>query len=68
MIGPHGHRLAGAGADGRPGIAYVDLDRGDPALEIALHRARPWRRIARAGELFAAHRADDPRSRDRTGV
>jgi len=67
VIGPHGDRLASATSDGQAAVVCVDLDRGDPVLDIALHKARPWRRIARAGQLYAARRADDdPRSRDRT--
>jgi predicted amidohydrolase len=47
LIGPHGHRLASCAADGSDGLVCVDLDRADPPLDVALHRARPWRTAAR---------------------
>ncbi|MEV5708705.1 carbon-nitrogen hydrolase family protein [Actinoallomurus sp. NPDC052274] len=62
VIGPHGYRLGSCAADGRPGLVCVRLDRGDPALDVALHKARPWRARARTGDLYEAHRVDDPRS------
>ncbi|MEV4345026.1 carbon-nitrogen hydrolase family protein [Actinoplanes sp. NPDC049596] len=64
VIGPHGHPLRHARADG-PDVICVELDRADPALDVALNKARPWRDIARAGELYAAARVSDPRSTDR---
>lgn len=65
VIGPHGHRLASAPAD-QPAVVCVDLDRTDPDLDVALHKARPWRRLARTGALYPARQVDDPRSSDRT--
>lgn len=65
VIGPHGYVLAHARRDGSA-VICVDLDRADPALDIALTKARPWRETARAGRLYTAHRVDDPRSVDRT--
>jgi hypothetical protein len=59
--------LRQARADG-PDVICVDLDRADPALDMALNKARPWRDIARAGDLYAAARVSDPRSADRTGI
>lgn len=44
----------------------ADLDRTDPALDIALHKARPRRSTARAGDIYAAGSVTDPRSTDRT--
>ncbi|GAB2600673.1 hypothetical protein Aab01nite_64840 [Paractinoplanes abujensis] len=49
-------------------MVCVDLDRTDPALDVALNKARPWRETARAGAVYAPHRVDDPRSTDRTCV
>jgi hypothetical protein len=49
-------------------VICVDLDRADPALDIALHKARPWRATARAGHIYTAHRVTDPRSTDRTSI
>ena len=57
--------LGRARADG-PDVFCVDLDRADPALDLALHKARPWRATARAGHVYAERRVSDPRSADRT--
>lgn len=69
LIGPHGYRLASARPDGESHVLCVDLDRADPVLDVAVNRARPWRRIARTGEYYARHRdPDDPRSLDRSVI
>ncbi|GAA0546551.1 carbon-nitrogen hydrolase family protein [Paractinoplanes ferrugineus] len=67
LIGPHGTVLHQAASDGED-LIIADLDRADPALDIALNKARPWRRTARAGDIYAARRVDDPRSTDRTCI
>ncbi|MEJ3741685.1 carbon-nitrogen hydrolase family protein [Actinomycetes bacterium KLBMP 9797] len=69
VLGPHGYRLASAATDLQPGIVCVDLDRDDPALDVALNKARPWRRQARAGALYQARRVDDdPRSTNHSEI
>ncbi|SFF72913.1 Predicted amidohydrolase [Actinoplanes philippinensis] len=65
VIGPHGHPLRHARAGGSD-VICVDLDRTDPALDVALHKAPAWRATARAGEVYAARRVTDPRSAGRT--
>jgi hypothetical protein len=32
----------------------ADLDRADPKLDVALNKARPWRRVAREGRIYRA--------------
>jgi predicted amidohydrolase len=64
VIGPHGYPLARCPADGASSLAITDLDRGDPALDTALHKARPWRTLARAADHYRAHQVDDQRSSD----
>lgn len=66
VIGPHGYRLTSAPPDGGPATVVTTLDRADPALDVALTRARPWRARARSGEAYRSYRVDDPRSSDRT--
>jgi predicted amidohydrolase len=68
VIGPHGIRLAGCPAENRPAVVCVDLDRTDPALDVALNKARPWRDVARAGRIYQDRRVEDPRSTDRTSI
>jgi len=65
VAGPHGYLLRQARPDG-PDVICVDLDRADPELDVALHKARPWRATARAGDIYEAARVVDPRSADRT--
>ncbi|MDI6099530.1 carbon-nitrogen hydrolase family protein [Actinoplanes sp. NEAU-A12] len=67
VIGPHGHILRRARPDG-PDVIWADLDRADPDLDLALNKARPWRRVARDGGVYARARVTDPRSADRTGI
>jgi predicted amidohydrolase len=65
LIGPHGRVLAVAS----PGdeLVVADLDPTDPALEIALTKARPWRAAVTSGAFHrGTHRPGDPRSQDRT--
>jgi predicted amidohydrolase len=63
LIGPHGEVLADAGAES--GLVVGTLDRKAPALHGALNFARPWRAIARAGEIYEERRVTDDRSRVR---
>jgi hypothetical protein len=67
LVGPNGYVLRYARSDG-PDVICVDLDRADPALDIALNKARPWRDTARSGEVYAAQRVRDRRSTDRTAT
>lgn len=67
MFGPDGSELARC-RPGRAQVLVTPVDPGDPAWEIPLRRARPWRAEARKGGIYAARRVDDPRSRDRTAV
>jgi len=66
VIGPHGIRLASCPTNDQPALVCVDLDRADPALDMALNKARPWRAIARAAHIYQEYRVGDPRSTNRT--
>jgi predicted amidohydrolase len=66
IIGPTGTYLAQAPTTGDAGLAMADLDRHDPGFEGYLTFARSWRADARAGDIYAARRVDDPRSHTRT--
>lgn len=50
IIGPDGQWMTrcGSGVD----IAVATLDRADPRYDIALNKARPWRRLARKGDIY----------------
>lgn len=64
LIGPHGEVLADVG--GEAGLVVGTLDREDPALHVALDLAKPWRTMARAGDIYEERRVIDERSRVRS--
>jgi hypothetical protein len=45
-------------------VAIADIDHRLPSIDIAVAKARPWRRLARAG-AYDAHLVSDDRSDDR---
>jgi predicted amidohydrolase len=65
VVGPSGSVLRHARSHD-PDVICVDLDRADPAFDIALNKARPWRATARSGEIYATRQVSDPGSTDRT--
>lgn len=64
LVAPNGQFVARCRA-GRSGLIVQTLDRAAPELDIALNKARPWRRAARAGDIYAARRIKDARSANR---
>ncbi len=64
LIAPNGQFAARCRA-GRSGMIVQELDRAAPELDIALTKARPWRRTARAGGIYAVRRVEDSRSTNR---
>jgi predicted amidohydrolase len=66
MIGPDGYIIARASVIGEPAIVSTVLDGTDPRYEIALTKARPWRALARQGDIYRMSAAQDERSADRT--
>ena len=67
IIGPDGKWVAQCAATPEPGLATAVLNRDDPAYDIPLQKARPWRLKARQGDIYRERMADDPRSEDRSG-
>ena len=51
FVDPNGDVVAAAAADGAA-IIVSRLDRSSPEYEIAIERARPWRRSARDGGIY----------------
>lgn len=64
LVDPNGQFAARCRA-GRSGMIIQQLDRNAPELDIALTKARPWRRAARAGDIYATRRVEDSRSANR---
>jgi len=65
MIGPDGHVIDQAPATGAPAIVSTILDRTEPRYAIALTKARPWRALARRGDIYRIRATSDERTADR---
>ena len=65
FIGPDGHVAASAPALAEPTVVVGIIDRDDPRYDIALNKARPWRRLARDGEIYRSRAVEDTRSTSR---
>lgn len=66
LIGPDGIYRGRLSPSADPGISFGTLDREDLRLDVALNKARPWRRISMSGEAYRDHLVEDERSNDRT--
>jgi predicted amidohydrolase len=65
LIGPDGTYVATVTAPAELTIATIDRD--DPAYEIPLTKLRPWRTLARKGDIYTTRRiTGDPRSTNHT--
>ena len=65
IIAPDGRWAARCPGDGYPALAVADIDNEPESRDIAVSKARPWRRLARTG-IYDAHQVADDRSDDRT--
>jgi len=65
VIGPDGEWIAQCAQTPEPGLVVASLDRNDPAYDIPLQKARPWRAKARQGHIYLEKLVDDPRSHNR---
>jgi hypothetical protein len=63
-IATDGHWAGRCPGDGQPAVAIADIDNRPESIDIAITRARPWRRQVRAG-VYDAHLVTDSRSDDR---
>ncbi len=64
-IAPDGRWAARCPSDGHPAVAIADIDNRPEPIDVAVVRARPWRRLVRAG-LYDAHLVTDDRSDNRS--
>ena len=60
-IAPDGHWAAQCRGDGQPALAIANIDNRPETIDIAVTKARPWRRRARAG-VYDDHLVTDDRS------
>jgi predicted amidohydrolase len=66
VIDPNGHVVSTV--SGSQGTASGDMNRDDPAFEVALRNARPWRAAATSGEFHRDRIVHDVRSADQTCI
>ncbi len=66
IIGPDGEWTARCIPAQELDLTIAELDRRDPRYEIALQKARPWRALARKGDIYRLKMVSDPRSSDRS--
>jgi predicted amidohydrolase len=64
LIAPTG-RIVARCRPNRSSLTVHEMDKAAPELDLWLTKARPWRRAARSGTIYAAGTAPDPRSEDR---
>lgn len=68
IFGPDGSVDAKASSDGAPSLIKTIIDKDDARYEIALKMARPWRALARMGDIYESRRVEDARSLDKIAV
>lgn len=49
---------------GKEGLAIADIEPSDPIWDVPINKARPWRKIAREGEVYRERYVEDARSRN----
>ena len=64
IIAPDGNWAARCPNGGLSALAIADIDNQPESIDIAITKARPWRRQVRAG-VYDAHQVTDNRSNDR---
>lgn len=63
LADPNGDWAARCSSGTDSELVVVDIDRNNPGVEIAVNRRRPWRRLARSGEIYLTQ-SDDAMSAD----
>jgi len=64
IAAPDGHWAARCPSDGQAAVAVADINNQPESIDIAVAKARPWRRLARTG-IYDVHLVADTRSEDR---
>ncbi len=66
IIGPDGKWTARCSQLEEPCLVLTEINRNMPAYDVALNKARPWRRSAKQGDIYREKMVSHPRSKDRT--
>lgn len=56
LANPNGEWAARCSYDASSELVVVDIDRDNPNIDIAVNKRRPWRRIARQGDIYVSER------------
>jgi deaminated glutathione amidase len=65
IIGPDGKWIARCLAVNEPSLVFADLDKNSTAYDVALNKARPWRKTARQGDIYREKLTNLAKSKDR---
>jgi predicted amidohydrolase len=65
VFAPDGSLVDIGASTGVPSFIKTVLDRDHEKYDIALKKARPWRALAREGDIYSKRRVDDERSKDK---
>jgi predicted amidohydrolase len=65
VISPDGYVSSQAPATGEAAVVYSVIDRQDQRFEVALTKARPWRALARRGDIYRTGNLTNTKLADR---
>ncbi len=68
VFAPDGSLAGKGGSAGVPSFITTVPDRDDERYGIALKKARPWRALARKGDIYSLCRVEDERSKNRRAL
>ncbi len=54
LADPNGEWTASCSHDASSELIVVDIDRDNPSVDIAVNKRRPWRRVARQGDIYVS--------------
>ncbi len=66
IIGPDGKWIARCSILNEPSLVVTELNRNNPAYDVPLNKARPWRKAARQGDIYREKISGHACSKDRT--
>ena len=58
LADPNGDWAVLCPSDASSRLVVVDIDRDNPSVDIAVKKRRPWRRVARQGDIYLGERGD----------
>jgi hypothetical protein len=68
VFAPDGSLVDTGASTGVPSFIKTVLDRDHEKYDIALKKVRPWRELAREGNIYSKLRVDDERSKNKRAL